>query len=125
MKPSETFVKKLKQLEESHTPDPLLDLFTEQSKLMRLNSDEFYEGREGARSFWNEYLSLFKEIRSSFTNIIDAGNTAVLEWEAEGLFESGEPIRYRGISVVEFDGEKVRGFRSYYDSERFTQTAHA
>lgn len=125
MKASELFIRSLEKLEQTHTPEPLLELFTDNSALTRLDSEEIYGGRDGARAFWSEYLSLFKEIHSRFTHVLEAGNTAVLEWEAEGHFESGQPIHYRGVSIVEFQGDKVRRFRTYYDSARFIEHAHA
>ncbi|MFN7140538.1 MAG: nuclear transport factor 2 family protein [Limisphaerales bacterium] len=125
MNASQTFIRSLQESEQSHNPEPLLRLFADQCTLTRLNSDEPYNGRDGAKLFWDEYLGLFREIRSRFTNVIESGNTAVLEWDAEGRFETGEPIHYRGVSIVEFDGDKVRKFRTYYDSAPFTQHAHA
>lgn len=124
MTSTELFIRSLHDVEKNHTPDPLLGLFTEHSTLSRLTSNEVYKGLEGARAFWKEYLSFFKQIESRFINVIHAGDTAVLEWEAEGRFETGEPIHYRGVSVVEFENGKVKGFRTYYDSAKFNQAAH-
>ena len=125
MKQAERFVRALEQVEESHSPDPLVQLFTDDAELLRLNSDEPYRGRMGARTFWNEYLSLFREIRSHFIKVMEYGNTVVLEWHASGQFETGGPVQYRGVSVVEFQGDLVRRFRTYYDSAAFTQPTAA
>lgn len=125
MKNTERFVQALARAEKSHAPEPLLDLFSDDAELMRLNSDEPYHGPQGARDFWTEYLSLFRDVRSQFTNIVESGETAVLEWEASGHFEHGAPVNYRGITVVEFAEDRIRRFRTYYDSAAFTQPAHA
>jgi ketosteroid isomerase-like protein len=125
MKQAERFIQLLQKLEREHSADPLLELFTDESQLNRLNSRDTYKGRDGAAAFWNEYLSMFKEIASQFTHVIEAGDTAVLEWEAHGRFEGGEQIHYRGVSIVEFAGDQVRAFRTYYDTAQFSQPAHA
>jgi hypothetical protein len=40
----------------------------------------------------------------------------VLEWTTEATLASGEPIAYRGVSLLEHDGDHVVSFRTYYDS---------
>lgn len=122
---ADRFISALHECESQHSPEPLLALFADDVELQRLNSDEPYRGHQGAHDFWNEYLSLFKDVRSDFTNVIEAGDVAVLEWTAHGHFESDTPISYRGVSIVEFAGDRVRRFRTYYDSAAFTQPAHA
>ena len=34
-----------------------------------------------------------------------------MEWEATGQLAGGHDIAYRGVSVIEHDGEKVHAFR--------------
>jgi ketosteroid isomerase-like protein len=34
--------------------------------------------------------------------------------------KSGTPIKYKGVSIVEFAGGKVKRFATYYDSAAFT-----
>jgi ketosteroid isomerase-like protein len=125
MKKAERFVRALEQAEREHELGPLVEMFSDDAELRRINSEEPYHGSSGARDFWSEYLGLFQEICSRFNHVVEADGTAVLEWEASGRFESGAPIHYRGVSVIEFEGDKVRAFRTYYDSAAFTQHAHA
>ena len=48
---------------------------------------------------------------------------AALEWESEGALPTGAPIRYRGVSLLEFAGDRVKRFRTYYDSAAFVAPA--
>ena len=44
----------------------------------------------------------------------------MLEWVSEGVIAAtGQPFNYRGVSVIEHDGEKAHKFRTYYDSAVF------
>lgn len=122
---AERFINALHQCESQHSPDPLLELFTDDIELQRLKSDEPYRGLQGARDFWNEYLALFNDLRSEFKNVIEAPGFAVLEWTTTGHFQNGAPVSYRGVSILEFQGDRVRRFRTYYDSAVFTQSVHA
>jgi hypothetical protein len=49
----------------------------------------------------------------------EAEGLAVLEWESEGTLPGGEPIRYPGVSVIEFADGRVGRFSTYYDSAAF------
>ncbi|MDQ4075054.1 MAG: nuclear transport factor 2 family protein [Chloroflexota bacterium] len=109
----------LQGMEETGDMQKLVELFSEDAELRRLTLDEAYHGREGARAFWNEYLEQFREIRSTFHNVIEGDNTAALEWTSKGRLREGEEIEYRGVSILEWDGDQVQRFRTYYDSAAF------
>lgn len=120
---AERFMSTLQQIEQTGDPEPLVAMFTGDAELSNLAIAEPMRGLEGARHFWHEYLLSFGEIRSQFTHVVDGNNAAVMEWISEGVRPSGEPIRYRGVSIIETDGQQVRCFRAYYDSAVFMPQA--
>ena len=117
---AETFMSTLQQIEQSRDPEALVALFGDGSELLNLALTEPMKGTEGARKFWSNYLSAFDSIRSNFHHHVDTGSDAVLEWVSEGTMAgTGQPFNYRGISVIEHDGDKATKFRTYYDSAVF------
>lgn len=116
---AERFMQTLQQIEQSGDVEPMVALFAEASEASNLAHREPHRGQEGVRQFWQEYLSAFKEVRSTFHNTIEGESAFVLEWNSEGSLPSGEPIHYPGVSIVETEGEAVRRFRTYYDSAAF------
>lgn len=70
-----------------------------------------------------QYLAQFSEIRSEFTGQIVGDQAAALEWKSQGKLIDGREVQYRGVSLLEFDGEQVTSFRTYYDSTAFVRTA--
>ena len=119
---AERFMRTLQEMEQSGDTRAMVDLFTEGAELHRLTGDENATGREGAQKFWQEYLSAFQKIRSRFTNVIETGNTAVMEWVSTAEPESAKPFDYEGVSIIETENGKVTRFRTYYDSARFVPT---
>lgn len=116
---AERFMHTLQQIEETGDVEPLVTMFSEDAELSNLAMAEPLRGKEGARQFWQKYLSVFELIHSKFTNVTEGDNTAALEWVSQGALSSGESIHYRGVSVIETDGGRVRCFRTYYDSAAF------
>lgn len=117
---TETFIRALHDAERAGDPGPLVELFTEDATLDSGPQARRQRGRDGARSFWREYLGTFEGVHSDFTHVHETEDAAVLEWRSEGrLRRTGQPIEYRGVSVVEFDGERVKRFATYYDSAAF------
>ena len=108
----------LKALEADKNPDTLVALFTDDATLERL-THKTYEGKADTETFWREYLEPFGDIATEFFNVTEDGDGAVLEWESEGSLGSGKAIHYRGVSSLSFDGDKVKSFRTYYDSAAF------
>ena len=116
---AERFMQTLQQIEDTGDVEPLVALFTEDAELSNLALTEPLKGQDGARRFWQKYLSVFERIHSKFHNVIEGDRTIVLEWNSEGALSSGEAINYQGISVLEIDNGQVQHFRTYYDSAAF------
>ena len=116
---AERFMHMLQQIEETGDVEPLVAMFTEDAELSNLASEEPLHGRDGARRFWQKYLSVFERIHSKFTHVVEGDNTAVLEWISEGALSTSEPVKYRGVSLIEIDNGQVHRFRTYYDSAVF------
>lgn len=113
------FMQTLQQIEDTGDVEPLVAMFTEDAELSNLATTEPLHGRDGARRFWQKYLSVFDRVHSKFTNVVEGDDTAVLEWTSEGALSTGESINYPGISLLEIDNGLVRRFRTYYDSAAF------
>jgi ketosteroid isomerase-like protein len=119
---AEDFMRRLRAAEASRDAGPLVEVFADDAELSNLARQEPARGRAGAEEFWRDYLSAFKTIRSEFTHTIEGDGGTLLEWESSGELPNGSPIRYRGVSVLEVAGDRVKRFRTYYDSAAFVAT---
>jgi len=113
---AETFIRALQSAEAARDPGPVAQLFTDDAELSNLTRHGTRRGVDGARQFWAEYLHSFGQVRSQFRNVLEADGTAVLEWESEGTLADGRPVKYRGVSILETAGDRVKRFRAYYDT---------
>jgi len=118
-KTAERFMQVLQETEQTGQLQPLVELFSDDAELINLARTEPLKGRNGAHQFWSDYLSVFEHIRSNFTHVAEGDSTAVLEWISQGALSNGEPLSYRGISVLEISNDQVQRFRTYYDSAVF------
>lgn len=117
------FVDALRRAEDAMDPEPLVALFGDRSALENAARGVARSGPDGARRFWRDYLAAFGRVRSEFSRVLEGPSSATLEWESAGtLAATGEAIRYRGASVLEFDGDRVARFATYYDSAAFLPT---
>lgn len=116
---TDRFAETLLKAEETGDPNPLAELYAAESECKNLANDEPRTGVEGARRFWGDYLKAFKSIKSHFHTILGGADHGVLEWTSKGELPSGKPIEYRGVSILVFEGDKVKRFHTYYDSAAF------
>ena len=116
---TERFMSALERLEATGDADPLVGCFTPDAALSNLSMRQ--EGEEGARHFWSAYRRQFGEIRSSFTEVIEADGRSALVWTAKGSLASGQPIEYRGASFLLWQGDRVCRFETIYDSAAFVR----
>jgi ketosteroid isomerase-like protein len=122
---ADRFMSALQRAEQSHDPNPLVELFHDDAELHTLAKEEVAKGRDGAAKFWTDYLKVFEAVKSEFTRVTSDATGAAMEWTADGTLANGKPIRYRGVSVIELDGDRVKAFRTYYDTAAFVVPAHA
>lgn len=108
----------LKMYEAESDVDALLGRFTDDATLERL-THKTYEGKEDTARFWREYLEPFERVATEFFNVTEDDDGAVLEWVSKGSLKGGKALRYKGVSSLSFEGDKVKSFRTYYDSAAF------
>ena len=112
------FKEALQQTEQSRDPSAVASLFKDGARLTNLGGDH---GNDPTK-FWQIYVDQFSEIRSEFTGEITSDGGAALEWQSRGTLTDGRPVEYRGVSIIEFDGDAVTSFRTYYDSAEFVRS---
>ena len=145
------FIECLSHAEKTKDVVPLAKLFAKNARLCNLTkkfSHQQSHGRPGfaalatkdmgasarsttehpvtAESFWWQYVRAFDEISSTFEKTTDNGTCAVLEWVSHGVLPMGVPVQYAGVSILEYEGEEIHEFRTYYDSAAFSpHTSHS
>ena len=62
---------------------------------------------------------MFRGIFTEFTHVIEGDGGAVLEWISRGALASGDPVEYKGVTVLETEAGRIRRCRMYYDSAVF------
>lgn len=110
------FMNALQDAEHGGDIEPLVALFHENAELSNLVLVEPLTGHQQIRRFWRDYLNEFRQITSRFVSVIENDNASVLEWVSEGFLKSGEPLTYRGVTILKIESGKIINFRSYYDS---------
>ena len=118
------FIEELQRAEQTRDVSKLAALFGDNAILSKPAAKDALDDGYDAGQFWQHYLDTFSQIRSTFTNVVDGGATAVLEWTSEGKLPDEQPIEYRGVSILETEGGKIRAFRTYYDSAVFLLPGH-
>lgn len=115
MERAQRFVDALRKLEEHGDIEPLVALFTDDARVSNVALHRVFSGVEGARRFWTEYKGTLGQARSTFRNMIESGDRVALEWETQGIAHNGAAIAYEGVSILEWEGDRVRRFFAYFD----------
>jgi len=115
MERAQRFVEALTKLEQSGELEPLLALFAEDAQVSNVASSRVFTGLDGARQFWTEYKGLLARVKSTFRNMIESGDRVALEWETQGTAQNGAAVNYEGVSIIEWDGDRISRFYAYFD----------
>lgn len=118
---TQRFIDALGQLEASGDAGPIAALFADGADVSNPMVKHDSEGKGGAHEFWTRYRASFESVSSTFRNIVDGQDVALLEWTSEGRMR-GEPVRYGGVSVLEFGQGGITAFRTYFDPTPLTAT---
>ena len=114
------FVDALGRLHTDREVDPLVELFSDDATLNKAGIPHGQQGRDGARTFWEQYRDVFDDIEASFSHRVTEDDIAFLEWKSAGTLRDGTEFRYDGVSVLESDGgDLIQAFRTYYDTAAF------
>ncbi len=123
---AQEFQAALQRMEQSRNFEELAGFFSDDAELSNLGAAQGLRGADGVRRFWKNYLQPFSKVHSEFSNSFAGDGTAALEWRSKGTLTTGQPIAYRGVSVLVLnDAGKVCEFRTYYDSAAFVAKAAA
>ena len=109
------FIEALRRLERERNVDDMASLYGQDAKVKNPTHRTPHHGADGAREFWRHYMDTFEEIESTFRNVVESNDVAILEWTSRGRAVGGETFEYAGVSVVEYDGDRIRRFRAYFD----------
>jgi ketosteroid isomerase-like protein len=113
---TEQFIEALHRLESERDLAPLLALFEDDAEIENPNVDAAHgHGRERIHHFWAAYRDAFEHVRSEFRHVVEGGRVACLEWTSSGALADGHPFAYDGVTVLEFDGDRIAHLRAYFD----------
>jgi ketosteroid isomerase-like protein len=115
MERAQRFVDALTKLEQSGELEPLLALFAEDAQVSNVASTRVFTGLEEVRQFWTEYKGLLARVKSTFRNMIESGDRVALEWETQGTAQNGAAVSYEGVSILEWQGDRIIRFYAYFD----------
>jgi hypothetical protein len=113
---TETFINALHKLEETNDPNEIAALYAENAEIVNVVSPKKFTGTDGAREFWTSYRETFGEMHSEFRNQIVAENRAALEWTTRGASKDEHEITYSGVTILEFDGDKISRSCAYFNA---------
>src|ERR1700735_703092 len=110
------FIQELSALEQDGEVEPIVGTFAEFCEIGTTVIPEKLQGKERAREFWNSYRTTFRNIHSTFRNIVIGDNSIALEWTAAGVNQSGRDIHYDGVTILDTVGARITHLRTYFDS---------
>ena len=120
---TERFTAALHRIDSDRDVAPMLELTGDDAELMKLDERNETSGKDGAKTFWEDYRNVFGDLETTFTGSVIGETSAALEWTSTGTLRSGSPFTYRGVTVIEGDENRLTGVRTYYDSAAFVQKA--
>ncbi|WP_300015111.1 nuclear transport factor 2 family protein [Pseudonocardia sp.] len=111
------FVAGLRRFEQDSDTAVFAALFAPDAVTERLDARGERQGE--VAEFWREYRDQFQEVRTTFFNVVEGDDQFALEWTSSGTLRDDRPIDYRGVTVIDLDGDAITRLRTYYDSAAF------
>lgn len=108
------FIDALHELEETGKVDVIVSLFRDDATFANPLVVHDATEEQSATRFWKTYRDSFSDIETEFVNLIESEEISVLEWRSDGVVD-GQSVSYSGVSILEFDGDRIKAFRAYFD----------
>jgi ketosteroid isomerase-like protein len=70
--------------------------------------------RTDVTAFWREYREQFHQLSTTFVNAVESTDQVALEWTTTATLTDDRPLEYRGVTVIDLDGDAIVALRSYY-----------
>jgi ketosteroid isomerase-like protein len=112
-----TFATALQKFENDGDVEAFAALFADDAVSERF--DARGERRGEVAQFWQEYRAQFQTIGTTFTDTVEGGDRAALEWVSDATLADGRPLKYRGVTVIDLAGDTITKLSTYYDSAQF------
>ena len=112
-----TFATGLQTFEKDGDAAAFAALFADDAVTQRFDARGERSGE--VEAFWQEYRAQFQSISTTFYDVVEGGDRFALEWTSEATLVDGRPLQYRGVTVIDLDGEKITKLSTYYDSAQF------
>jgi limonene-1,2-epoxide hydrolase len=100
--------------------DELVGLFAEDGYVQPVMKDP-YSGHAEIRRMFSIWQTRFEDVRTPLRNIVGSGNVVMTEWSDESTFK-GKRVVLPASAVFEFEGDKIKAWRLYYDSPDDTRS---
>jgi ketosteroid isomerase-like protein len=112
-----TFATGLQTFEKDGDAAAFAALFADDAVTQRF--DARGERRGEVEQFWQEYRAQFQSISTTFYDVVEGGDRVALEWTSDATLTDGRPLQYRGVTVLDLDGDTITKLSTYYDSAQF------
>ena len=115
------FVDALHELERSGDTGPMASLFTDDAAVQSIDGHDERTGPEGISELFTTYRKQFDQLATTFTAVTEDDGGAALEWSTDATGVDGRDISYRGVTVIDLDGDTITRFSTIYDSAALLQ----
>lgn len=110
------FLDALGRLEEHEEIDPLVELVADDVRIDTATATDGPQGRDGARTLWQQDRELFAQVRSAFRNQVVDGDVAILEWQRTAEGPDGTDLSHPGVTVLEVQDDRIARLAVYFDA---------
>lgn len=114
----EKFTHALHAIDQTGDCNKMTELFSEQCEISNVAIKPMH-GKKGVERFWQDYCSMFNHIKTDFHRIHETNGKGFLEWTSRGELKSGRPIVYEGMTMIEWDQDRIVRFKAFHDSAVF------
>ncbi|MBW2258210.1 MAG: nuclear transport factor 2 family protein [Deltaproteobacteria bacterium] len=95
--------------------DLLADLMAGDGTYYEPELSEPTPGRPGLRAAAEKTWAEWPSATFQLVTLTIQGDRAIVEWRSTATHRSGVQLRLEGVDVLEWDGDKVKAARVYYD----------